>query len=175
MCQLAIPLELMTMVLHGSIWIRFSTGGAIGSTSISDASEAERFVRPRLDGHVGAPPPAAALVDEAKRQRLSAIQRIAEESCADEDKFWNSRLSNVLEYLDSEISLEEKAETRYTQLETLWKRDRFEPRLKWKVGPDEVVFPHTWVDKKSKGEAKSRFTVADCRKRQSKEAPGRNG
>ena len=35
--------------------------------------------------------------------------------------------------------------------------------------PGDQVFLHTWVEKKTKGVTKSRLTVADSRKRQSKE------
>ena len=75
-------------------------------------------------------------------------------------------IGRVIDYLDAQLATKEKAEARHTQLETLWKRRTFEPQFKSDC-KGHKVFPHTWVDKKSKGEASSRFTVADSRKRMS--------
>ena len=71
----------------------------------------------------------------------------------------------MIDLLDSEISLQEKAASRHIQLETLWRRKTFEPKPKWETTKEETIYPHTWVDVKSKGEVKSRFTVADSVKR----------
>ena len=85
------------------------------------------------------------------------------------DSFWSKRaIGSVIDYLDANLTPKGKAEVRHTQLETLWKRGTFEPQLKGDC-KGHKVFPHTWVDKNSKGEAKSRFTVADSRKHMSKE------
>ena len=116
----------------------------------------DRAVRAKIGDHVGSPPPEAALV---KRQRFAAIAEIADKA-TDAETFFE-KISGVIDLLDSDISLQEKAAARHIQLETLWRLNTFEPQLKWETTKRETVYPHTWVDVKSKGEIKSRFTVAD--------------
>ena len=118
----------------------------------------DRAVRAKIGDHVGSPPPESALV---KRQRLAAIAKVADKT-PDAETFFE-KISGVIDLLDSEISLREKADARHIQLETLWRRNTFEPQLKWETTKKETVYPHTWVDVKSKREVKSsccRFSEA---------------
>lgn len=77
------------------------------------------------------------------------------------------RISNVTEYMDQLLDPAEVTEARKTQLRKLWQRGAFTPVLKKDIPRQAKLFHFKWVDKKSKGSYKNRFTCADVRSRYS--------
>ena len=99
--------------------------------------------------------------------RASKLARIS--SVAGTEDFWD-RIGSVVDLLDSHIDPQERDESRHTHLAKLVERDTFGLCPVECFSRSSKLFPHCWVDKKKNGLVKSRFTVADVKKKYSKQA-----
>ena len=163
--------------------------GAGSSSAIGSSSTAPVFPTGLGGGSVptGAPPPPGAKVNMIK-STINAIAEMAERyssslpssedpanksrACpgsADSQTQLSEMIASVVDLLDAAMTDEELWTARQKQIHTLDSRGAFFPELKSKLTPQDKRFNHVWVDKKSKGETKSRFTCADVKAKYTKE------